>query len=1314
MSEPHDLTHLDPNSFEQMVNMLSLKVLGSGHTGFAPGADGGRDGYFEGTAPYPSQKENWKGKWYIQSKFHKPHLSKDPQKWLLQQITKEITAFEESESREWPNNWIIATNVDPSGTPQTGAFDKARKLVSQANPKLKNNFHIWGGRKIIDLLALNPKVADYYGHFLTPGHVLKELYDSLEDDKASLKDIIRYLVIREFETHQFTKLDQAGSESDNRPGVHRLFVDLPFRCDECHFDGLIARELLRTSSRVHSIQPDSDDPKWRQWNRHPSRSRVWFILGGPGNGKSTTGQYFSQLQRASLILDWDGDPISFKLRDAAREIKGDAIARGHWVESPRIPISIELRDYAQWFGKQPDNTAKGVLPYLALQISAYVNKDVSPATIKRALGSQRWFIAFDGLDEVPNDVKDKLSSHIKEFIEDTAIECNSDAHFLCTSRPQGYSGQFDSLEAAVSKLVPLTPDKALECAEPVIRIGRSEVEAEKGVSILRSSIASPAVASLMTTPLQSHIMAVVVRDGKKPPERRWQLFENFYQVIKRREANRDLPDERIAKLLREEDLLLRTIHNRLGFMLHAKSETSEGAQTALSREQFTHLAKVAVEEMKSGFIEETLDTLVEATATRLVLVNTPDDGNNLRFDIRQLQEFFAAEFIHDAATPEEFRERIYALAGDAHWREVFHFLLSAMIEARRQGEINELVVALETLNESGGNELPRPLSRRLARGALLAARLFQDGVLEQDKRIRAKFRTPLEPLIASPDISDLGSLIGINHHETRKWLISFCLERLNEASPSESIGGAIILSRLVKDHDPEASECYEAIRSKPADFQAILFGSWTIRSARNSPYSKWLAKLAYQQLKEMNWYELGHAGVRSALGQLPNDPDSISKFLLEVDPEAPEHLPHTIQILRHTTGIVPEEVKIEQTVSGISRCVSDYDWQGGKFIEKSLASMLRHSDSYVWEKRGGLFGVVVAILRFANSSSLENYSMLYDVFLPAPESIKKALPRNLQTYLPFEDQPEETACKLNEEQFTSWIETIPRPHVFRREEIAPETMDWKALLKEWPKLGVRVALVSWWIDQEAEVDYSSFKESLADAIISEPQALTAVNILGWGELISNIPERADELRKAFLSISPELDTSSHWHFHRRGTLHPFEILLPGENTHIPAVVSATIQHFFYRNEISHFSVSPPVHVDFGDVKSLIKAFFPNGTAVKHIHISKDKPSDKDGYTALLWLLHPDIETELRSVAALLKDAYKNSRNRSYLEYLLTYLYMFKSEQDNIAVQLVSDLLDLTKNSLSHRELFQPILNHWRETSTSPAHKAKAIERWFSH
>lgn len=250
MADSYDLTKLDSHSFEHLVNHLALRVLGPGHTGFGPGSDAGRDGYFEGEAPYPSDTERWSGRWYIQSKFHKPHLTKNPQKWLIEQIKEEIAEFEKEDTkRKWPDNWIIATNIDPSGVPKTGAFDTAKALVGEARPEIKDRFHIWGGRKILDYLSLNSEVATYYRHFLTPGHILTEVYEQLKDDRADVEAILRYLIVNQFGEQQHTKLEQAGSAADSRPGIHRLFIDLPFRAGSYGLEGMMMEYLVHNSAK---------------------------------------------------------------------------------------------------------------------------------------------------------------------------------------------------------------------------------------------------------------------------------------------------------------------------------------------------------------------------------------------------------------------------------------------------------------------------------------------------------------------------------------------------------------------------------------------------------------------------------------------------------------------------------------------------------------------------------------------------------------------------------------------------------------------------------------------------------------------------------------------------------------------------------------------------------------------------------------------------------------------------------------------------------------------------------------------------------
>jgi hypothetical protein len=373
-----ELSELEPTVFEHIVNALALEVLGQGATGFGPGADGGRDGYFEGEAPYPSLTDRWKGVWYIQSRFHKPNPSHEPQSWLLEKIKEELDEFKKPNTqRRWPDNWIVATNIDQSGVPQTGAFDRARELVRSARPQLESRFHIWGGSKIIDFLHANRSVSERYAHFLTPGNVLSALMAQLSDDRADVDAILQYLVVRQLKDQRLTKLDQAGSQADARPAIHHLFVDLPFRNAEHGLDGDVMSCLVSAANETHRPSiPGNNGPDWRKWAKHPRRARGWFI---------------------------------------------------------------------------------------------------------RMLSQRRWAFIIDGLDEVPQDVKERVALQVAVFINDVAVEQECDLFSLCTSRPQGYSGQFRGIECAGIELLPLPIDRAtLRSPEfsPVVPERSGAIEAE--------------------------------------------------------------------------------------------------------------------------------------------------------------------------------------------------------------------------------------------------------------------------------------------------------------------------------------------------------------------------------------------------------------------------------------------------------------------------------------------------------------------------------------------------------------------------------------------------------------------------------------------------------------------------------------------------------------------------------------------------------------------------------------------------------------------------------------------------------------------
>jgi hypothetical protein len=814
MSAVYSLGEMDPHSFEHLANALAFQELGAGLSTFSPGSDGGRDGLFEGTAPFPSATDHWTGTWYIQSKHHAVHLSTDSQKWLLDQIRSEVTLFQKNPGRHWPDNWIIVSNVDPSGVPATGCYDAAKKLIEAANPTLANRFAIWGGAQVIRLLDKHTDVRDRYLHLMTPGHVVAELLSLLRVDHPNIEAVTRALVISPFLDNKNTTLDQAGSHQDEKPGMHEVFSELPYSTLNQDFTGEVLVSLRSAAAEVHKPADPNGFTRVREWRTSPVRARAWFLRGGPGQGKSTVAQFLCQIQRSALILE-NSMVVTPACRELAIAIKNRAIQLGAYSYSPRVPIWIDLKQYAQWIGTRAD-LPRGVLSYMTVVLSASIEQPVLPGLLKAALGRGTWLACFDGLDEVPPDAKNDVAAEVIKFIDEVAIQCSCDLFSICTSRPQGYSGQFDALECATVQLDLLDVNAALRCAIPVLRWNRSTSDADTSELLLREATKNESVLNLMRTPLQSHIMAVVIRDGGRPPERRWELFNTFYKVIHKREVNRRLPDLPVANLLSQDEHLLRTVHNRVGFLLHAHCERAAGAETSITREEFLSLVRRTVLQLHD--CDKMVATVMRASTDRLVLINTPEDGSLLRFDVRQLQEFFAGEQVYVEVGADELRRRFAIIGADAHWREVVHFAISALIEQNRRTEIG---VAAEFLRLLDSGDLgSRTLDRRMAIGAIAASRLLREGVLEKDLRIRAVFEPCLDSLCAfgNDDIM----LLADAPPRSQRWIVEFMWFRLRERQPSESAGALLLLLRGLDPSDARTSDVVELLLSAEVHLQVFV------------------------------------------------------------------------------------------------------------------------------------------------------------------------------------------------------------------------------------------------------------------------------------------------------------------------------------------------------------------------------------------------------------------------------------------------------------------------------------------------------------
>src|SRR5262249_4034850 len=143
----------------------------------------------------------------------------------------------------------------------------------------------------------------------------------------------------------------------------------------------------------------------------------FVLVGGPGQGKSTLGQYLCQLYRAAIL---EGRPperlveevpgVIEALRDQQRP-EGLPLVR-------RFPLRVELKLFSNVLADKPEMT---LLQFLAVEISQRGSADFSLAQLKEWLSAYPWLLVLDGLDEVPpSGNRPAVLRAIEEFRVDAA------------------------------------------------------------------------------------------------------------------------------------------------------------------------------------------------------------------------------------------------------------------------------------------------------------------------------------------------------------------------------------------------------------------------------------------------------------------------------------------------------------------------------------------------------------------------------------------------------------------------------------------------------------------------------------------------------------------------------------------------------------------------------------------------------------------------------------------------------------------------------------------------------------------------------
>jgi len=769
----YDFAGLNARTFEHLVQAIAIEIISPSVTVFGDGRDGGREATFDGSTKFESAATPWHGYGIIQAKFRQRPQgdSGSDGDWALKQLRDEIRAYDGPEmGRRQPEYYVFCTNVVLTPYPRAGGKDKiAEELNKWADAKGLKGWAIWDYDQLCTYLNTCSDVRRTFAAWTTPGDVLASIVNAIDGVRPDFADIaVRYLQ-KELRRDLYAKLEQAGHLNEEPVPLARIFTDLPVVDYGEPYDSFLisdggsAEEDLSWFANELVINASVPLAKSRATDvagegRASARVGRTVLLGGPGQGKTTVGQYVCQIFRAAILNQIEPQRLDQQAADGLRMMKA-SLATANW-ELPgckRFPIRLVLSEFAADLSRDQDLS---IVQYVTRRLNVRTESTLDGADVHNFLQEYPFLIIFDGLDEVPpSSNRDRLLDAIYDFEADIAAK-GMDAFLLVTTRPQGYSEELSPRFYRHRLLIPLPSTIALRYGVSLTKARYVDDIDRQSKIIQRLKLATEheATSRLMESPLQVTIMVTLVDQFGRPPEERWDLFHQYYRLICRREIERDIDS---SLVIREHQSNIDKLHQLVGLLLQSASERTGGTRSTLSLETFQELVHVVLE--AEGFSSVRINAvgkaIVDAAAQRLVFLAGIEEGE-VGFEIRSLQEFMAAESLLDG-DDRIVRERLQSIAGTSNWRNVFLFAAGRIF--KQTPHLRDALVQICT----GLNDDPDdPENALLVSGSKLALSILQEGAARKSPRYAAQFTRLSLRLLGHPAYSVATELADVCTQDT--------------------------------------------------------------------------------------------------------------------------------------------------------------------------------------------------------------------------------------------------------------------------------------------------------------------------------------------------------------------------------------------------------------------------------------------------------------------------------------------------------------------------------------------------------------------
>ncbi|MDE0005044.1 MAG: NACHT domain-containing protein [Rhodospirillaceae bacterium] len=450
-----------------------------------------------------------------------------------------------------------------------------------------------------------------------------------------------------------------------------------------------------------------------------------LLEGGPGQGKSTVTQMAAQIYREKLL----GEEESL-----ARDRSWHQLCR------LRLPIRVELKEFALWLADTPDGALEEYIAHVIARDSGGVSVTVND--VQAFIERSPVILLLDGLDEIGNDsTRDKALDKIMATVTRWENALKADLRVVLTTRPPAVVGRRQRLDGfARAVLTPMRPKRIDEYLRRWLSVQIDTREEQHRITAsFDGRRHEPHVDALARNPMQlSVLLQFIYLKADAFPDHRADLYREYFQIVIDRDVEKS-PE------LREARKLIEGLHAFLGFRIHGMTEIDD-TRRSLNREEIVRLAGSWLSKIgHSSELAERYFALGEERFGLIVAQSGEGHETTYGFEVQPIQEYFAAAYISDHLpdTPDANAHDVFELLiPRSYWREVALFLAGL----RRPNEKADLVGRAKLVDSDLAN------GSQSSNGREIVLQLLREGVFNE------RIHVLTEAMSVAMELLDLESL----------------------------------------------------------------------------------------------------------------------------------------------------------------------------------------------------------------------------------------------------------------------------------------------------------------------------------------------------------------------------------------------------------------------------------------------------------------------------------------------------------------------------------------------------------------------------